>query len=632
MTIINKTSLENVNQYLSDQYKMDRIRFITCGSVDDGKSTLIGRMLFESQMIFDDQILSLKNESKKIGTQGNDFDFALLVDGLVAEREQGITIDVAYRYFSTERRKFIVADTPGHEQYTRNMVTGASTADLAIILIDAQKGILTQTRRHSMICSTLGIKNIVLAINKMDLVGYSEKIFKNILKNYMSFCKELKFELIIPIPISALKGDNIIQRSQQTKWFKGPTLMHFLETVDIRSKLIESPFRLPIQWVNRPNQNFRGFSGTVESGQIKVGQKISVLPSGETANIKEILLFKNYLNKAHTKQAITVTLDRDIDISRGDVLVDANSPSEVSDQFEIKVIWMDSEPGYSGRSYLLKLGTSVLNAQITNIKHKININTFAKLSTKKLEFNDLSVITISTDKPITFENYYECKGLGGLILIDKVNNQTVAAGMINFALRRASNIHKYNHEINKYKRQILNGHPSKVIWLTGLSGSGKSTIANALEKKLYSLGIRTYVLDGDNIRHGLNKDLGFNNSDRVENIRRVSEVAKLMVDAGIVVITAFISPFNAERKMARSIFNDDEFLEVYLDIPLRIAEMRDPKGLYKKARKGDIPNFTGIDSPYEEPKNPDLRVKTDIETVDDIIKTLIEKIGIKVEH
>ncbi len=622
---IEPTSTERVNAYLAEQASLDTLRFITCGSVDDGKSTLIGRMLYEAQMIFEDQVAALKNESKKIGTQGGDIDFALLVDGLAAEREQGITIDVAYRFFATDRRKFIVADTPGHEQYTRNMVTGASTADVAVILIDARQGVLTQTRRHSMICSVLGIKNVVLAINKMDLVGYSQETYEKIEADYRNFANELDFDSVTPIPMSALKGDNVVERSKHTEWFHGPTLAGYLETVDTRSSEAEKPFRMPVQWVNRPNLDFRGFSGTVEAGSIETGQPVRILPSGETANIKNIILFKNELQSAQAGQAITVTLDKEIDASRGDVIAAADSPCEVSDQFEMELVWMDQEPGYIGRSYLMKIGTSLVNAQITDIKHKININTFEKLSASKLELNDLSVVKIKTDRMIPYESYRDCAGLGGLILIDRMSNQTVAAGMIEFALRRASNVHQHKLDVDKNARHWLNGHSSKVLWFTGLSGSGKSTIANALEKELHAKGIRTYILDGDNVRHGLNKDLGFTDADRIENIRRISEVAKLMVDAGIVVITAFISPFRAERQMARDLFDSGEFIEVYINTPIEVAESRDPKGLYKKARKGELPNFTGIDSPYEAPEAPDVTLYTDNKSVDALVADLINE-------
>jgi len=623
------SAVERVNQYLDEQANLDTLRFITCGSVDDGKSTLIGRMLYEAQLIFEDQVASLQNDSKKMGTQGGDIDFALLVDGLASEREQGITIDVAYRFFSTDRRKFIVADTPGHEQYTRNMVTGASTADVAVILIDARQGVLPQTRRHSMICSALGIKNVVIAINKMDLVEYSRETFDRIFDDYTQFASQLQFDEITAIPMSALKGDNIIERSSHMHWYQGPTLLGFLETVDPRLTRINQPLRFPVQWVNRPNLDFRGFSGTVESGTAEVGQSIRVLPSGATAKIKDIILFEDHLDKAEAGQAVTLTLDTEIDASRGDVIVASDAPCEVADQFEINCVWMDQAPGYIGRSFWLKLGTTQVNARITDIKHKVNINTFEHLSAAQLELNDLSVVTIKTDRPIAFERYQDCAPMGALILIDRMSNQTVAAGMIAFALRRSSNVHRQQLEIDKNARRTLNGHTSRVLWFTGLSGSGKSTIANALEKELHAQGIRTYILDGDNVRHGLNSDLGFTDADRVENIRRIGEVAKLMVDAGIVVLTAFISPFRAEREMVRGLFEDDEFVEIFVDTPLDVAETRDPKGLYKKARLGEIPNFTGIGSPYEAPETPDIHIHTETESVEHIVKRLLKALDLR---
>ena len=623
------SAVERVNQYLDEQANLDTLRFITCGSVDDGKSTLIGRMLYEAQLIFEDQVASLQNDSKKMGTQGGDIDFALLVDGLASEREQGITIDVAYRFFSTDRRKFIVADTPGHEQYTRNMVTGASTADVAVILIDARQGVLPQTRRHSMICSALGIKNVVIAINKMDLVEYSRETFDRIFDDYTQFASQLQFDEITAIPMSALKGDNIIERSSHMHWYQGPTLLGFLETVDPRLTRINQPLRFPVQWVNRPNLDFRGFSGTVESGTAEVGQSIRVLPSGATAKIKDIILFEDHLDKAEAGQAVTLTLDTEIDASRGDVIVASDAPCEVADQFEINCVWMDQAPGYIGRSFWLKLGTTQVNARITDIKHKVNINTFEHLSAAQLELNDLSVVTIKTDRPIAFERYQDCAPMGALILIDRMSNQTVAAGMIAFALRRSSNVHRQQLEIDKNARRTLNGHTSRVLWFTGLSGSGKSTIANALEKELHAQGIRTYILDGDNVRHGLNSDLGFTDADRVENIRRIGEVAKLMVDAGIVVLTAFISPFRAEREMVRGLFEDDEFVEIFVDTPLDVAETRDPKGLYKKARLGEIPNFTGIGSPYEAPETPDIHIHTETESVEHIVKRLLKALDFR---
>lgn len=621
-----QNSIKSINDYLSVQAGLGMLRFITCGSVDDGKSTLIGRMLYEAKMVFEDQIASLKNDSKKVGTLGNKIDFALLVDGLSAEREQGITIDVAYRFFSTDRRKFIVADTPGHEQYTRNMVTAASTAGVAVILIDARQGILVQTRRHSIICSALGIRKVVLAINKMDLVDYSKEIFEQIVLDYTAFAEGLNFTSITPIPMSALTGENVIERSKLSDWFQGPTLMGFLETVEIGVEEVLKPLRFPVQWVNRPNMNFRGYSGTIEAGRLEVGHEIQILPSGKKAKVKKIILFKDDLMKAEPGQAVTITLDREVDLSRGDVIVDANYPCQISDQFEVMLVWMNQEPGYIGRSYLMKIGASVINTQITSIKHIININTFEKISAKHLDLNDLSIVTLKTDRVIAYETYKDCTGMGGLILIDRISNQTVAGGMIEFALRRASNIHKHELDINKDARRILNGHTSKVIWFTGLSGSGKSTIANALEKKLYGQGIRTYILDGDNIRQGLTQDLGFSDADRIENIRRISEVAKLMVDAGILVLTAFISPFRNERQMARDLFEEGDFVEVYVETPLEVVELRDPKGLYRKARAGQIPNFTGIDSPYEKPYDPEITVSTKIDNVDVIVSKILKKI------
>ena len=599
-----------VQTYIDTQANLDLLRFITCGSVDDGKSTLIGRMLYEAQLVFEDQVATLQQDSKKQGTQGGDIDFALLVDGLAAEREQGITIDVAYRFFATDHRKFIVADTPGHEQYTRNMVTGASTADVAVILVDSVNGVLTQTRRHSFITSLLGIRHVVLAVNKMDLVDYAEDRFDKIVAEYQEFAKDLSFETITPIPLSALKGDNVIERSTKTHWYHGPTLLGYLETVDVSAADETKPFRFPVQWVNRPNSDFRGFTGTVVSGSINVGDEVRVLPSGETANVEDIVLYRDSLSKAQTDQAVTITLDREVDISRGDVLVSAESPCEVSDQFDASLVWMDQDQGYIGRSYWLMLGTTRISATISDIKYRYNINTLEQLSSRAFELNDIGRVTLSFDKAVPFEAYADCKGLGSFVLIDRYTNATVGAGMINYALRRAKNIHRHAHNVDKAARAQLNGHKGKVLWFTGLSGSGKSTVANAVEQALYAQGIRTFTLDGDNVRHGLNKDLGFTDADRVENIRRIAEVAKLMVEAGMVVLTAFISPFRSERDMARALFEEDEFVEIYLDVPLETAEERDPKGLYKKARRGEIPNFTGIDSPYEPPVDPELSIST----------------------
>ena len=602
---------DRIQEYIDQQMNLDLLRFITCGSVDDGKSTLIGRMLYEAQLIFDDQVASLQSDSKKHGTQEGEIDFALLVDGLSAEREQGITIDVAYRFFGTDRRKFIVADTPGHEQYTRNMVTGASTADVAVILVDAKQGILVQTRRHSFLTSLLGVKHVVLAVNKMDLIDYSEEAYHQIVEDYGSFSKDLTFDSITPIPLSALKGDNVIQRSSRTDWYKGPTLLGYLETVDVLTGRNELPFRFPIQWVNRPNSEFRGFSGSVVSGEVQVGDEVRVLPSGETALVETIVLFDQELESAAKPQAVTLTLNKEIDVSRGDVFVEANQPCEVSDQFDCNLVWLDEEEGYIGRAYWLMLGTQRVNATLSEIKFKYNVNTLEELPARGLALNDIGRVTLSCDKAIPFETYEYCREMGSLVLIDRFSNATVGAGMVNFALRRAQNIHRHHHAITKEDRSRMNGHQGRILWLTGLSGSGKSTIANELEKALYFKGIRTYILDGDNVRHGLNKDLGFTNADRVENIRRVAEVARLMVDAGLVVITAFISPFRSEREVARALFEEGEFAEVFVNVSLEVAESRDPKGLYRKARQGDLPNFTGIDSDYEIPMNPEIEVKSD---------------------
>ena len=628
----NQTDMQaRVDDYVDTQSKLDLLRFITCGSVDDGKSTLIGRMLYEAQMIFEDQVTTLQSDSKKVGTQGADIDFALLVDGLAAEREQGITIDVAYRFFNTDRRKFIVADTPGHEQYTRNMVTGASTADVAIILIDASQGVLTQTRRHSFIASLLGIEHVVLAVNKMDLVGYSQDRFNAICEEYEVLRKHLAFKSITPIPLSALKGDNVIERSGTMDWYQGPTLLGFLETVDIRDRLNQHAFRFPVQWVNRPNAEFRGFSGTVVAGSIKPGDEIRALPSGQMAAIDRIVLSSNDLDQAVTDQAVTLTLDREIDLSRGDLIVAADAPCEVSDQFEAELVWMDNEPGYVGRRYSFQLGTSQANASLTDIKFKYDVNTFEQLSGRELSFNEIANVQITLDAEIPFEAYTDCPGLGAFVLIDRYTNATVAAGMIRFALRRSSNVHRQALSVDRAAREKLSGHRGRVAWLTGLSGSGKSTIANAAEKILHEQGYRTYILDGDNVRHGLSKDLGFTVADRVENIRRIAEVAKLMLDAGVIVLTAFISPFRDERDMAKSLFEPDDFLEVFVDTPLAVAEERDPKGLYKKARSGELPNFTGIDSEYQPPKNPSLVLTTDGRTVEDSAKELVELISTRAQ-
>jgi len=618
---------DRIAEYIAHQNSLDLLRFIACGSVDDGKSTLIGRMLYEAQLVFDDQVASLKDDSVRFGTQAGEIDYALLMDGLMAEREQGITIDVAYRFFSTDHRKFIVADTPGHEQYTRNMITGASTADVSIILVDASHGILNQTRRHSFISSLLGIRHVVLAINKMDLVDYDRTVFDDIVATYEAFAENMSFTTITPIPLSALKGDNIIERSTATSWYSGPTLLRFLETVEIAGHDDTKPFRFPVQWVNRPNADFRGYAGTVAAGQIAPGDDVRVLPSGETAKVDEIILYDSKLDKATPAQAVTITLDRDIDVSRGDVIVAAAEPAEVADQFEATLVWMDAEPGFIGRTYSFKIGTTLVNATITEIKFKYDINTFGQISSRELNANDIAEVKLRLDKAVAFENFRDCAGLGSFVLIDRYSNATVSAGMINFALRRSQNVHRQAVVINKAARANLNGHKARVIWFTGLSGSGKSTISDALEQTLHDQGIRTYILDGDNVRHGLNNDLGFTDAHRVENIRRIAEVAKLMVDAGIVVLTAFISPFRSERDMARSMFEAGEFLEVHVDVPLDVAEQRDPKGLYRKARRGELPNFTGIDSKYEEPLDAEIVLKTGESDLAECLEILMETLG-----
>ena len=611
-----------INQYLKEQASLDLLRFITCGSVDDGKSTLIGRMLYESQMIFDDQVASLKKDSQKHGTQGEEIDFALLVDGLSAEREQGITIDVAYRFFSSSKRKFIVADTPGHEQYTRNMATGASTADLAILLVDARNGVMTQTKRHSFIVSLLGIKKVILAINKMDLVNYDQKTYQQIDQNYRSFAKNLNFEHIQSIPISAIEGDNVYEKSKMMKWYSEKTLFSYLETVKVAASK-SSKFILPVQRVNRPNLDFRGYSGTIASGNIKVGEEIRTVPSNQKAKVKEIFIGDKSIKSSSDRQSITLTLNKEIDISRGDIICKKDSIVESADQFNINMIWMSEENCFPGRSYIAKIHNNSSSIKILDIKKIYNVNTLEHSPGKQLDLNDVAEVTVSLNKNVPFMSYQENKNMGSMIIIDPISNQTIGVGMINFALRRAQNIHLQSLSITKELREKMNGHKGQVLWLTGLSGSGKSTIANALEKQLYAEGKKTYVLDGDNIRHGLNKDLGFTDKDRVENIRRVAEVAKLMCDAGLIVITAFISPFRAEREMARSLFQSGEYKEIFISTPLKIAEQRDPKGLYKKARSGEIPNFTGINSPYEKPIKPELTIDTSKTSVAQSVKKIL---------
>ncbi|WP_018687305.1 sulfate adenylyltransferase subunit CysN [Ahrensia kielensis] len=601
----------DIHAYLKSHEEKSLLRFITCGSVDDGKSTLIGRLLYESKMIFEDQLASLEADSKKSGTQGDQIDFALLVDGLASEREQGITIDVAYRFFSTEKRKFIVADTPGHEQYTRNMATGASTADLAIILIDARKGILTQTRRHSFIASSVGIRNVVLAVNKMDLVDYDQQTFNDIDVAYRAFAETLNADFnIMTIPLSALAGDNVVERGENLSWYSGPTLMQHLEDVAIDEVDQALPFRLPVQWVNRPNLDFRGFAGQIASGTIKPGDKIKVLPSAKESTVKSIVTMDGELDEAVAGQSITLTLNDEIDISRGDLICKAEQPAEIGSQFEAKIIWMSDEKMFPGRTYIMKCGTSNAQATLATPKYKIDVNTMAHEATRNLMLNEIGICNVSLDRNIAFDPYSANRETGGFILIDKMSNATVGMGMLNFALRRSANVHWQATEVNKEARAGLKGQKPCVLWFTGLSGSGKSTIANVLEKKLTSAGYHTMLLDGDNVRHGLNKDLGFTDTDRVENVRRVAEVSSLMVDAGLITLVSFISPFEAERRMARAMVKEGEFIEVFVDTPLSVAEERDVKGLYKKARAGEIKNFTGIDSAYEVPENADMTVNT----------------------
>jgi bifunctional enzyme CysN/CysC len=616
----------DISAYLKSHEEKGFLRFITCGSVDDGKSTLIGRLLYDSKMIFEDQLSALESDSKKHGTQGQKIDFALLVDGLAAEREQGITIDVAYRYFSTDKRKFIVADTPGHKQYTRNMATGASTADLAILMIDARKGILTQTRRHSFIVSLLGIKNVVLAINKMDLVDYDQKVFDQIDKDYREFSSSLGFNDIVSIPMSALEGDNVLERSDNTNWYQGSLLMKHLEEVKIDTDNTAQPFRFPVQWVNRPSLDFRGFSGTIASGSIKVGDEIIALPSAKTSKVSEIVGGKNEQNRAIAGQAITLCLEDEIDISRGDVIAKINERPETTDQFQANLIWMHDEHMLPGRPYLIKTNNKTIEGVITELKHKVNVNSLEHESGKDLELNEVGLVNIKTSEPIAFDAYQDNKSMGSFIVIDKFTNSSVACGMINFGLRRASNLHWQAVDVHKESRAKQKHQQAKILWFTGLSGSGKSTIANLVEKKLHAMGKHTYLLDGDNVRHGLNKDLGFTDADRVENIRRVGEVARLMVDAGLIVLTAFISPFQAERQMVREIVGDGEFIEVFVDTPLEVCEARDVKGLYKKARAGDLKNFTGIDSPYEIPKSAEIHLNTVDHSADEAAEYIVNKL------
>ncbi|MBN3819693.1 sulfate adenylyltransferase subunit CysN [Paraburkholderia sp. Se-20369] len=611
------TARDDIAHPAPDTQQKDLLRFITCGSVDDGKSTLIGRLLYESNMLFDDQLTQLEADSKKLGTQGGELDFALLVDGLSAEREQGITIDVAYRFFATARRKFIVADTPGHEQYTRNMITGASTADLAVILVDARKGVLTQTRRHSHLVALIGIKRVVLAINKMDLVDYDRAVFERIDADYRAFAAELGLADIVSIPLSALRGDNVIEPSMRMPWYAGPTLMQHLDDLPLAARVTrDEPFRLPVQWVNRPHLNFRGYAGSIASGEIRVGERVRVLPSGKESRVATVITQSGESDVARAGDAVTLTLADEIDISRGDMIARADAPPEVADQFEATLVWMHDEPLLPGRPYLVKLGTQTVGATCATPKYKVDVNTREHLAARTLALNEIGVCNLSLDRPVAFDPYARNRHTGGFIVIDRFTNDTVGAGMLHFALRRAHNVHWQAVDVDRAARAAQKRQTPRIVWLTGLSGAGKSTIANLVEQRLHALGRHTYLLDGDNVRHGLNRDLGFTEADRVENIRRVAEVARLMVDAGLIALVSFISPFRAERDMARALVGPGEFVEVFVDTPLAVAEERDPKGLYRKARRGELKHFTGIDSPYEAPERPELRIDTLAETPD----------------
>ncbi len=620
----------DIDAYLDAHERKSMLRFITCGSVDDGKSTLIGRLLYESKLVFEDHLTALEADSKSVGTQGGELDFALLVDGLSAEREQGITIDVAYRFFSTEQRKFIVADTPGHEQYTRNMVTGASTADLAVILIDARRGVLTQTRRHSYLVWLLGIRHVVLAINKLDLCDYSHDVFSAISEEYRSFAAEIGLDDVTAIPMSALRGDNITERSRNTPWYDGPTLIDHLETIEIDHAVQAGPFRMPVQWVNRPDHDFRGFCGRVVRGTVRPGDPVRVLPSGRRTSIARVVVSGDDADEAVAGQSVTLTLSDELDVSRGDVLAADADPPEVADQFEAHIVWMNEHPMLPGRPYLLKIGTRTVGATLAHPKYRVNVNTMEHAAAATLELNDIGVCNMNLDRSIAFDPYIESREMGGFILIDRFDNATVGAGLLHFALRRSANIHWQAIEVDKEARSALKGQRPVLVWLTGLSGAGKSTIANIVERKLHKLGRHTYLLDGDNVRHGLNKDLGFTDADRVENIRRTAEVAGLMVDAGLIVIASFISPFRSERDFARSCVRPGEFVEVFVDTPLAVAEARDPKGLFKKARRGELINFTGVDSPYEPPAHPEMHIdttRTGPEEAADAVIELVHRLG-----
>jgi len=622
------TSSSSTDEAVAAAGRSDRstLRFITCGSVDDGKSTLIGRLLFETNQIFDDTLEILENDSKVHGTTGEVVDFSLLVDGLKAEREQGITIDVAYRYFSTPKRKFIVADTPGHEQYTRNMVTGASRSDAAIILVDARKGVLRQTRRHSCIVRLLGIKHVIVAINKMDLVKYSENCYRQIEAAFREFARELDISGVVFVPISALMSDNLIDRSSAMPWYKGASLLELLETIDVTPSNSDGAMRMPVQWVCRPDHAFRGYAGTLTSGRIQVGDAIAAMPSGRTSRIDRIVGYDGDLAVAPTGAAVMVSLTEEIDISRGDVICSIEGKPEVSDQFQANIVWMGAKAMLPGRSYIMQQGTQRTNAQIGTIKHRVGMDTLQRMPARQLELNDVAVVNISTARPLVIAPYGEDPKLGSFILIDRITNETVGAGMIEYGLHRAQNIHWQSMNVSKAQRANAKGQKPCCLWFTGLSGSGKSAIANALELRLHERGAHTYILDGDNVRHGLNRDLGFTDADRVENIRRVAEVSRLMTDAGLVAIVSFISPFRAERQIARERFEENEFLEVFVDTPLEVCEHRDPKGLYQKARAGEIQNFTGISSPYEAPTSPDIHLAAGTQSPDELAEQIIQEL------
>ena len=624
-----KLDVQALVDYLASHEKKSLLRFLTCGSVDDGKSTLIGRLLYDTKLIFDDQLAGIERDSKKHGTVGDDIDLALLVDGLQAEREQGITIDVAYRFFTTDKRKFIVADTPGHEQYTRNMATGASNSDLAVILIDARKGILTQTRRHSFIVSLLGIRHIVLAVNKIDLMAYSEDVFNEIVQAYKAFAADfdISFATLQAIPLSARYGDNVLGRSEKMPWYHGPTLVEHLEAVDISTDLTARPFRLPVQWVNRPDLNFRGFSGTIAAGSVKPGDAVVVARSGLTSRVRSISTYDGDLPGAVAGQAVTLTLDDEIDISRGDILVPPTARPEVTDQFQAHLIWMSEDELIPGRPYLLKIGARTLPASVTDIRHKVDVNSFQKLAAKTLKLNEVAVVNVATSEPVAFDAYADDHETGAFILIDRLSNLTLGAGMIDYGLRRASNVHWQAMDVSKASRAAAKHQKPALLWFTGLSGAGKSTIANMVEKKLLSLNHHTYLLDGDNVRHGLNRDLGFTTEDRVENIRRVAEVSKLMLDAGLITLVSFISPYRSERRMAREMVEAGEFIEIHVATPLEIAESRDVKGLYARARAGEIKNFTGIDSPYEAPESAEITLDTTQRTADELAEQIVKYLG-----